>query len=1132
MEGHPLYGFMKENGLTQKDEASFVKEYSDPKKAEELHKFFVENKLTEKDSSSFYDEYFKSGQPPGKPSPDGSGVPSVNQTPDLQGGLGQPQTGSRAFDPFAKSREAAQQQPQTAKQRPVISDQDLLNVRQEPVPSERMGVKPIAPPPVSTEPTRQQVEESLKKGQRITEGWKIDELKSIGADKYQPTRSQNVDLQSAIKSTKGKATVSQEAISADSTIKAVEDDYLDFLRQTNPDAAEYKWNEITAIREKAKKGSLNTKEEEMLRDFTSAAIAMRDANAEYNMLSIRQSSDVDVFQSQSAPIITEIENVSKQMQSLGIDLEGDNPPAKIEEYNRLVKRQNELVGSIDKIREQTGFSPEKEDLLFNSAKRISTPDVQSFVSSKYPKLEQQEAETNEKLSKRYLEAMGGNWEIARSFSGAVGNAIVGMAQIPKVIADITGNKQYGWTDQLYNATESFLMSKEGAFGRPQMINAEYKDLPLSYRLTRLFGEGAGSMATLAAGGSAGGATKIGQYLATSGAAFLTQEADSYKEAREAGMNEQDAAIAGTSVAVVTSLLEGLIPDIKYFEAAPFRKSVINGVYNGIKAGKGTKEAFNMAVKNAMDALPSTAKQYLVNTPGTGGKEAIEELVSQVGGDVTKEVVNTMVDNDYQRVWEKDAYTDAMLGGFLVGGGIAAINRPGAKSPVQEDVLFTATERKDQLVSSIEKTSPEKAVEIKTALDESSETLDNLKKLPSFEALPREKKAHVLSELSRKKQLEEAAKAVGIKDGATTQEIDSIDENIKSILDTGFTPTELEEQKVAAKAEQERVKVEKEQTAKVEAEMEAQPEALTPDEIKAKESLGEKIYAVEDVDSMLEEDEVIEKCPPGYVKAEHGMQMGLRKGGKWEIVHEFKGKSHKEGGIDIEIAGGKISYGGDGGKKLAKGGFWSILGDTGKFLADNAVGQIDPNLIKASDYNNKFFANASTLGEGITSQSPLAKLTSGIRQDTMQERTAGMTQQQVDLYNKAAAISKPIYGAVEMAVGTAVPIAGAGLSAANAVNKNTGKLELPQDQVPVQQNTFVGGSSAQDQQRQSVMGDVAGMRQEAGIQQPSVVVPQAANSVFGSEMQVQQPQLSGGMQTVQINGATYGHDNLGNFVKLT
>lgn len=58
MPKHEIYNFLKENGLTQKDEASFVKEYSDPKKAAELHKFFTDNGLTQKDSAAFYDTYF------------------------------------------------------------------------------------------------------------------------------------------------------------------------------------------------------------------------------------------------------------------------------------------------------------------------------------------------------------------------------------------------------------------------------------------------------------------------------------------------------------------------------------------------------------------------------------------------------------------------------------------------------------------------------------------------------------------------------------------------------------------------------------------------------------------------------------------------------------------------------------------------------------------------------------------------------------------------------------------------------------------------------------------------------------------------------------------------------------------
>jgi hypothetical protein len=62
------------------------------------------------------------------------------------------------------------------------------------------------------------------------------------------------------------------------------------------------------------------------------------------------------------------------------------------------------------------------------------------------------------------------------------------------------------------------------------------------------------------------------------------------------------------------------------------------------------------------------------------------------------------------------------------------------------------------------------------------------------------------------------------------------------------------------------------------------------------------------------------------KAAHGLSTGFSSGGKWEIVKEFKGKSHEEGGIDIEIKDGRIVR--SSGKEpdfIAGGGWWKDLG---------------------------------------------------------------------------------------------------------------------------------------------------------------------------------------------------------------
>jgi hypothetical protein len=48
-------------------------------------------------------------------------------------------------------------------------------------------------------------------------------------------------------------------------------------------------------------------------------------------------------------------------------------------------------------------------------------------------------------------------------------------------------------------------------------------------------------------------------------------------------------------------------------------------------------------------------------------------------------------------------------------------------------------------------------------------------------------------------------------------------------------------------------------------------------------------------------------------------------------------------------------------------------------------------------------------------------------------------------------------------------------------------------------------------------------------QVSAMNTKGNNSPLGTN---QEAELSGGMQAIQINGAMYGYNNLGNFVKLT
>lgn len=69
-----IYDFLKANKLTDKDQQTFLKEYSDSAKAKELYGFFQANQLTDKDFNSFYDTYLKKKEPLEPTSPDGGGA--------------------------------------------------------------------------------------------------------------------------------------------------------------------------------------------------------------------------------------------------------------------------------------------------------------------------------------------------------------------------------------------------------------------------------------------------------------------------------------------------------------------------------------------------------------------------------------------------------------------------------------------------------------------------------------------------------------------------------------------------------------------------------------------------------------------------------------------------------------------------------------------------------------------------------------------------------------------------------------------------------------------------------------------------------------------------------------------------
>lgn len=87
-------------------------------------------------------------------------------------------------------------------------------------------------------------------------------------------------------------------------------------------------------------------------------------------------------------------------------------------------------------------------------------------------------------------------------------------------------------------------------------------------------------------------------------------------------------------------------------------------------------------------------------------------------------------------------------------------------------------------------------------------------------------------------------------------------------------------------------------------------------------------------------------PPSLVSSRMPVQMGKDKpmqGGKWQIVEEFKGRSHKDGGIDIEVSGGYVRHIHAPNEKpdvIAKNGrFWKNLGSAAYGLGEGLLDTI-------------------------------------------------------------------------------------------------------------------------------------------------------------------------------------------------
>jgi len=297
--------------------------------------------------------------------------------------------------------------------------------------------------------------------------------------------------------------------------------------------------------------------------------------------------------------------------------------------------------------------------------------------------------------------------------------------------------------------------------------------------------------------------------------------------------------------------------------------------------------------------------------------------------------------------------------------------------------------------------------------------------------------------------------------------------------------------------------------------------LTEAELAMKKALGEKVVTMQDVDKMVRENKVEVKCPPGQKKAQDGMSFDFKPGGKWEVIKEFKGKSHAQGGIDVEIAGGKIKYTGKNPKLKAKqGGFWNALGDVGYGIADTALGAVGSvagiksmqDIVDEDQYNNDRFDNganfagklAGTALKVIPVTAPIASAVGGVG----------------NIVNQVGQIDAKNYDE----------------------SQHTGKLDQVGDVVNGLGNVasmFVGAGVANSASKAFAAGDKLSAAQKMSMQMSAInrglgTANKVAGGMAPQQQVMPQPQQQvspNGNPIITINGVNYAPDQYGNLIPV-
>lgn len=267
--------------------------------------------------------------------------------------------------------------------------------------------------------------------------------------------------------------------------------------------------------------------------------------------------------------------------------------------------------------------------------------------------------------------------------------------------------------------------------------------------------------------------------------FMSSFPLNYQDNINSGMNPMDARNIALLNTATDALLEGIYGEGDIYKA--IRAARKNIIKEGVAAGKNSDEImaefYKSLPKEVSDKVKDLGVRVVAMAEGAG-LNSLEELTQMAAQKTSNAAYNYVNDGSLAEVDTngEEVILTAIPSLLLGGAGNATIDIASTqeRDALTEGILYVGA-NSNNFLSEIERQAPEYYEQNKKQLEEISNFAKESQKLPGYAKLDANLKAHVLSEMIRKKALENAIKNFGIEDPKAKEEITKIDTEIKQIL---------------------------------------------------------------------------------------------------------------------------------------------------------------------------------------------------------------------------------------------------------------------------------------------------------------------------------------------------------------